>query len=53
VCRPLHIWGTQASYIKQHATLGDEIIVDGKLSYLNNEEKSQFLDAKQVLLQKK
>ena len=51
--RPLHIWGKQALYIQQHATLGDEIIVDGKLSYLNNEEKSQFLDAKHVLLQQK
>ncbi|MGB1198056.1 MAG: single-stranded DNA-binding protein [Thalassotalea sp.] len=50
--RPLHVWGSQALYIKEHANIGDEIIVDGKLSYLNNEEKSQFLDAKQVLLQK-
>lgn len=53
ILRPLHIWGTQASYIKQHANIGDEVIVDGKLGYLNNEEKSQLLDAKQVLLQKK
>ncbi|NQZ22454.1 MAG: single-stranded DNA-binding protein [Colwellia sp.] len=48
--RSVHIWGKQAHYVKDKAKAGDQLIVDGKLSYLNNSKKSQFLDAHQVIL---
>lgn len=51
--RPVHIWGKQAQYINEHAQIGDQLIVDGKLSYLNNANKSQFIEAQQVILLKK
>jgi len=50
--RPVHIWGKQAQYLAEKASLGDKLIIEGKLSYLNNSEKSQLLDAKQIILVK-
>jgi single-strand DNA-binding protein len=50
--RSVHIWGKQAHYVKDKAQKGDQLIVDGKLSYLNNSNKSQFIDAHQVILLK-
>jgi len=48
--RPVHIWGKQAQYLAEKAQQGDEVIIEGKLSYINNGRKSQFIDAKQILL---
>ena len=50
--RSVHIWGKQAHYVKDKAQVGDQLIVDGKLSYLNNSKKSQFIDGNQVVLLK-
>lgn len=52
IIRPIHVWGKQAQFLKDNAISGDEIIVDGKLSYLNNKTKSQFIDSHQIVLQK-
>jgi single-stranded DNA-binding protein len=48
--RPVHIWGKQAHNLYENVNCNDQIIVDGKLSYLNNKQKSQFIDAQQVIL---
>ncbi len=48
--RPVHVWGKQALYIAEHGKINDQIIVDGKLSYLNNKNKNQFIDAHQAVL---
>ena len=53
VTRPVHIWGKQASYLSEHALPGDTLLIEGKLNYLNDFDKSQFIDAKQVQLIKK
>ena len=50
--RSVHLWGKQAHYVKDKAQKGDQLIVDGKLNYLNNSNKSQFIDAHQVVLLK-
>lgn len=50
VQRPIHIWGKQAQYLAEHGKINDQIIVDGKLSYLNNKDKNQFIDAHQAVL---
>jgi single-stranded DNA-binding protein len=53
ICRNVHVWGQQAQYIAEHAKLGDQFIIEGKLNYSRNEGKTQFLDAKHAILLKK
>lgn len=48
ILRTLHLRGKSATYLAEHAKVGDTLIVDGKLSYLNNNNKSQLIDAQQV-----
>ncbi|MBA6414504.1 single-stranded DNA-binding protein [Colwellia sp. 6M3] len=48
--RPIHVWGKQALYLAEHGKINDQIVVDGKLSYLNNKNKNQFIDAQQAVL---
>jgi single-stranded DNA-binding protein len=48
--RPVHVWGKQAEYLYEKGQVGDNVIIEGKLSYLQNAEKSQFIEAKQVVL---
>ncbi|GAA6171447.1 hypothetical protein NBRC116592_11170 [Colwellia sp. KU-HH00111] len=48
--RELHVWGKQAQYIVEHAKLGNNLMVEGKLSYLATAEKAQFIEAKTVHL---
>ncbi|MFT5812420.1 MAG: single-strand DNA-binding protein [Psychroserpens sp.] len=48
--RPIHVWGKQALYLAEHGKRNDQIIVDGKLSYLNNKNKNQFIDVQKAVL---
>lgn len=50
--RTLHAWGKQAEYLESRAKNGDEIIIDGNLSYTNNKDKSQLIDVHQLVLPK-
>lgn len=50
--RTLHVWGKQASYLHEHAKKGDELIIEGKLSYLNQSTKPQLIEGQYVTLQK-
>lgn len=50
--RPVHVWGKQAAYIKEHAQLNEKVVVSGKLNYMKNADKSQFIEAQQVDLLK-
>jgi len=50
--RPIHVWGKQAQYLSESAQVGDNLIIEGKLNYLKNIEKSQFIEAKQIILSK-
>ncbi len=52
ITRSLHVWGKQAQYLAEHAKAGDQLIIDGKLNYLHNQQKSQLVDAQQVILLK-
>ncbi|WDE05043.1 single-stranded DNA-binding protein [Thalassomonas viridans] len=53
ITRPVHIWGKQALYLSEQAAPGDTLLIEGKLNYLNDFDKSQFIDAKQIQLIKK
>jgi len=48
--RELHIWGKQAQYLVENAQLGDNVMIEGKLSYLATADKRQFIEAKTVHL---
>jgi len=48
--RELHVWGKQALYLVENAQLSDNIMVEGKLSYLATADKTQFVEAKSVHL---
>mgnify|MGYP000566086196 CR=1 FL=1 len=50
--RTLHVWGKQALYIKENAAINDELIINGRLSYLKDATKSQLIDAQDAILQK-
>jgi single-stranded DNA-binding protein len=50
--RTLHVWGKQALDLHENAVKNDELIINGKLSYVNNNTKSQLIDAQDVILQK-
>ena len=50
VQRPFHVWGKQAQYLTEHAKVGSQMVIEGKLNYLNNADKSQFIEAKQTVL---
>ena len=48
--RELHVWGKQAHYLVENAKEGDNVMVEGKLSYLATAEKKQFIEAKTIHL---
>ena len=50
--RRVHVWGKRAKYIAENAHINEKIVIDGKLNYLNDKNKSQFIEAKQVDLLK-
>ncbi|GAA6204856.1 single-stranded DNA-binding protein [Thalassotalea sp. SU-HH00458] len=50
--RTVHVWGKQAAYLKDNANVDDELIINGRLSYLKDATKSQLIDAQDVILQK-
>lgn len=44
----LHVWGKQAQYLVENAKVNDNVMVEGKLSYLATADKKQFIEAKTV-----
>ncbi len=50
--RELHVWGKQAQGLVEKASVGDDIMVEGKLSYLATAAKMQFIEGKAIHLLK-
>ena len=46
--REIHVWGKQALYLVENAQVGDNVMIEGKLSYLTTADKAQFIEAKLV-----
>tara|TARA_B110000881_G_scaffold208892_1_gene214505 strand:- start:359 stop:1066 length:708 start_codon:yes stop_codon:yes gene_type:complete len=46
--RMVHVWGKQAVVLSEQAKIGDELVVDGKLSYLKGSNPVQFIEAKNI-----
>ncbi|MBU2872147.1 single-stranded DNA-binding protein [Colwellia sp. E2M01] len=48
--RAIHIWGKQAEYIAENGDIGDELMLEGKLSYTSTANKEQFIEVKNAHL---
>jgi single-stranded DNA-binding protein len=48
--REIHIWGKQAQYLADNGEISDELIIEGKLSYASNANKSQFIEVMKLHL---
>ncbi|WP_057829933.1 single-stranded DNA-binding protein [Colwellia sp. TT2012] len=48
--RAIHAWGKQALYLAEHGNIGDELMLEGKLSYTSGVNKDQFIEVKNVHL---
>ena len=48
--RAIHVWGKQAVNLAEHGNIGDELMIEGKLSYSSGANKDQFIEAKSVHL---
>ncbi|MFD1620217.1 single-stranded DNA-binding protein [Thalassotalea marina] len=48
--RTVHVWGKQAQYIAEHAAADKDVVIDGSLSYLNNNSNIQLIDAQQLTI---
>lgn len=53
VSRSVHVWGHQATYIKNNADKGTHVIIDGRISYENTNERAQYIEVSQIHLVKK
>ncbi|MCP4989779.1 MAG: single-stranded DNA-binding protein [Colwellia sp.] len=48
--RAIHVWGKQAQKLAEQANRGDEVMLEGKLSYASSANKEQFIDVKNIHL---
>lgn len=48
--RPVHLWGKQAQTLYDNAKEGDQVVIEGRLSYMPNAEKSLYIEASKVHL---
>lgn len=48
--RAIHIWGKQAISLSENGNVGDELMLEGKLSYTSGTNKDQFIEVKNVHL---
>jgi single-stranded DNA-binding protein len=42
--RAIHAWGKQAQYLTEQGEIGDELMLEGKLSYTSNAKREQFIE---------
>jgi single-stranded DNA-binding protein len=48
--RAIHVWGKQAQSLAENGEVGDELMLEGKLSYISGANKDQFIEVKNVHL---
>ena len=48
--RSLHLWGKQAQYLCEHAKMNDKLVIEGKLSYSSDADKTQFIHGTSIHL---
>lgn len=52
VTRQIKVWGKPANNLTQYAKQGDKLVVEGRLSYSNDSQKHQYIDANKCHLLK-
>ncbi|MGB0986130.1 MAG: single-stranded DNA-binding protein [Pseudoalteromonas spongiae] len=52
ITRDVHVWGKQAEQIHEQAAKGKAIILEGRLSYTNDSQKKQLIEANYLHLLK-
>lgn len=53
VSRAIHAWGKQALYLAENGDMGDELMLEGKLSYASSANKEQFIEVNTIRVFKK
>ncbi|WP_019029705.1 single-stranded DNA-binding protein [Colwellia piezophila] len=48
--RTIQVWGKQAQYLAESGNIGDDLMLEGKLSYTSGANKDQFIEVKRVHL---
>ncbi len=48
--RAIHAWGKQAQYLAEHGNIGDDLMLEGKLSYGIGGNTEQFIEVKKIHL---
>lgn len=48
--RSIHVWGKQAQYLCDNGTIDQEIMLEGKLNYASDNNKSQFIEVAKLHL---
>ncbi|MEI6894623.1 MAG: single-stranded DNA-binding protein [Colwellia sp.] len=51
--RSIQVWGQQAQNLTDHGNVGDELMLEGKLSYTSGANKEQLIEVKKVYLFKR
>ncbi len=48
--RLVHLWGKTAEYFAKKAQLHQQVLIEGSVSYVGNNKKQQFIEAKKVII---
>ena len=48
--RLIHLWGKSAEYFASKAQTNEQLLIEGSVSYVSNNKKQQFIDAKKVII---
>ncbi|MDN3652440.1 single-stranded DNA-binding protein [Thalassotalea ponticola] len=48
--RLVHLWGKAAEYFASKASIGQQLVIEGRLNYVANNKRQQFIDAKKAIL---
>ena len=48
--RLVHLWGRSAEYFYNKAVVGEQLLIEGSLTYVSNNKTKQFIDAKKAII---
>lgn len=49
ISRTVHLWGKMGENLTQRAKLGSQVLIEGSISYVNDEKKNQIIEAKKII----
>lgn len=48
--RLVHLWGKSAEYFASKAAVGQQVLIEGSVSYVSTQKNKQFIEAKKVII---